>query len=139
MVGTKMLKLKEPIVIDDSAIASDGVVAVPQGPMANDHEASTSEVKLKNSKYTQPKWCPPGLSKSQNRILQRMRNHEKVEQEAEKLRDEWFNKECPMVPATKVWMPTQIDITVEPTTSIVPREDDANAIVSSKPSITSPS
>ena len=49
-----MLKLKEPIVIDDPTIASDGVVVVPQGPMANDHEASTSEFKLRESKYTQP-------------------------------------------------------------------------------------
>ena len=82
-----MLKLKEPTVIDDPAFSSNGVVAVPQGPMANDHEASASEVKLRDPKYTQPKWCPPGLSKFQKRKLQRMRNHEKVEQEAEKLRD----------------------------------------------------
>src|ERR1041385_707625 len=32
MVGTEMLKFKEPIVIDDPAISSDGVVGVPQGP-----------------------------------------------------------------------------------------------------------
>src|SRR4051812_30683024 len=44
MEGTEMLKLKEPIVIDDPVISSDGVMAVPQGPMANDHEASASEV-----------------------------------------------------------------------------------------------
>src|SRR4051812_10475918 len=44
-----------------------------------------------------------------------------------------------MVPAAKVWRPKQIDNTVDLTTPIVPREDDANAIVSSTPSITSPS
>ena len=68
-----------------------------------------------------------------------MRNHEKVEQEEEKLRDEWFNKERPMVPVAKVWRPKQVDRTVTPTTPTVPREGDANAIVSSTPSITSPS
>src|ERR1041385_1542301 len=139
MVGTEVLKLKEPIVIDDPAISSGGVVAVPQGPMTNDHEASTSEVEPRDPKYTQPKWCPPGISKSQKRRLQRMRSHEKVEQEAEKLRDEWFNEDRPMVPAAKVWRPKQIDNTVALPTPVVPREDDANAIVSSTPSITSPS
>src|SRR4051812_38464382 len=68
-----------------------------------------------------------------------MRNHEKVEQEEEKLRDEWFNEECPMVPATKVWRPKQIDNTVALSTPVVPREDGANAIVSSTPSMTSTS
>ena len=138
MIGTRKLKLKEPIVIDDPAVSTNDVVAVSQGPMANDHEASASEVKLRDPKYTQPKWCPPGLSKSQKRRLQCTRNHEKVEQEAEKLRDEWFNEERPMVPTAKVWRPKQIDNTMVLTTPIVPRKDDANAIVSSTSSITSP-
>src|SRR3954462_5094090 len=99
--------------------------------MANDHEANASEVKPRDPRYTQPKWCPPGLSKSQKRRLQRMRNHEKVDQEAEKLRDEWFNKERPMVLVANVWRPKQLDNTLALSTPAVPREDDAYVIVSS--------
>ena len=47
--------------------------------MVDDHEASTSKAKPRDPKYTQPKWCPPGLTKTMKRILQCMRNHEKVE------------------------------------------------------------
>ena len=83
VIGTEELKLKEPS-NDNSAVLNNGIVAipssdvlaVPQGPMANDHEASTSKAKPRDPKYTQPKWCPPGLSKTQKRRLQRMRNHE---------------------------------------------------------------
>jgi len=57
--------------------------------LANDHEASSSN---SASKYHQPRWCPPSLSHSQKRRLQRLRLHEQKEQEAKKLRDEYFNK-----------------------------------------------
>jgi len=39
--------------------------------LANDHEASSSG---SASKYNQPRWCPPGLSHSQKRRLQRLRH-----------------------------------------------------------------
>ena len=39
--------------------------------LANDHEASSSS---SASKYHQPRWCPPGLSHSQKRRLQRLRS-----------------------------------------------------------------
>ena len=68
-----------------------------------------------------------------------MRNHEKVEKEAEKLRDKWFNKERPMVPAKKVWRPKPIDSAMALSTPVVPREDDANTTVSSTTSIISSS
>ena len=41
--------------------------------LANDHEASSSGLA---NKYHQPRWCPPGLSHSQKRRLQRLRRQE---------------------------------------------------------------
>ena len=32
--------------------------------MVDDHEVSTSKAKPRDPKYTQPKWCPPGLTKT---------------------------------------------------------------------------
>ena len=68
--------------------------------LANDHEASSSS---SVSKYHQPRWCPPSLCHSQKRRLQCLRCQEQKEQEAEKLRDEHFNKYRPMVPQGKEW------------------------------------
>jgi len=53
------------------------------------------------SKYTQPRWCPSGLSHTQKRRLQRMRKKEFMEQQAE------------VVPARsttmkQVWRPKQV-------------------------------
>ena len=63
---------------------------------ANDHEAGSS--KSVADKYHQPRWCPSSLTHSQKRKLQRLRNKEKREQEAEKMRDEHLNKYKPMIP-----------------------------------------
>ena len=67
--------------------------------MADDHESSSSST----DKYSQPRWCPPGLTHTQKRRLQRMRRQEQKEQEAERLRDEQFNKYMPIIPQDKVW------------------------------------
>ena len=64
--------------------------------MANYHEAGSS--KSAADKYHQPRWCPSGLTHTQKRKLQRLRNKEKKEQEAEKMRDEHLNKYKPMIP-----------------------------------------
>jgi len=55
----------------------DTLVDVPsQKPvMANDHEAVSS--KSAADKYHQPRWCPLGLTHTQKRKLQRLRNKEK--------------------------------------------------------------
>ena len=37
----------------------------------------------KDSKYLKPRWCPSGLSHTQKRRLQRLRNKESMEQQAE--------------------------------------------------------
>ena len=78
------------------------LVDVPsQKPLIeNDHEAGSS--KSAADKYHQPRWCPSGLTHTQKRKLQRLRNKEK-EQDKEKMRDEDFNKYKPMFPQSKVW------------------------------------
>ena len=73
---------------------------------ANNHEAGGSKVV---DKYHQPCWCPEGLTHTQKRKLQRLRIKEKREQEAEKTRDEYFNKYRPMIPQGKVWQAKMID------------------------------
>ena len=59
----------------------DTLVDVPSQKlvMANDHEAGSS--KGAADKYHQPRWCPSGLTYTQKRKLQRLRNKEKKEQE----------------------------------------------------------
>jgi len=80
--------------------------------IANDHEASSSNNAV--DKYHQPRWCPPGLTQTQKRKLQRLRNKEKTEQEAEKMRDKHFNKYKPMVPQGKIWQVKSVDQPVGP-------------------------
>ena len=91
-------KGKEPMVIDKSATSSAPPIQKPF--TANNHEASGSKVA---DKYHQPRWCPEGLTHTQKRKLQCLLNKEKREQEAEKARDEYFNKYKPMIPQGKVW------------------------------------
>jgi hypothetical protein len=45
--------------------------------LANDHEANSSNLKDQDKeKYFQPRWCPPGLTHTQKRRLQRLRRQE---------------------------------------------------------------
>ena len=73
--------------------------------MDNDHEASSSN---STSKYFQPRWCPPGLTRTQRRKLQRLRAQEK-DQEFKRLRDKQFNNYRPMFPQGKVWRVKAVD------------------------------
>ena len=107
-------KGKESMVIDESAASS--VPPIQKPFTANNHETSGSKVA---DKYHQPRWCPEGLTHTQKRKLQCLRNKEKREQEAEKARDEYFNKYRPMIPQGKVWQAKATDqpvvLPVEPT------------------------
>ena len=94
-VGTR------PMVFDKSVNPS-----VQRPIMDNDHEASSSN---STSKYFQPRWCPPGLTRTQKRKLQRLRFQEKKEQEFKRLRDKQFNHCRPMVPQVKVWRVKVVD------------------------------
>ena len=74
---------------------------------ANDHEAGSS--KSVADKYHQPRCCPSSLTHTQKRKLQRLRNKQKKEQEAEKMRDDHFNKYRPMIPQGKAWQMKTVD------------------------------
>jgi len=82
--------------------------------MANDREASSSS---STSKYYQPRWCPPGLTRTQRRKLQRLRAQVKKEQEFKRLRDKQSNHYRPMVPQGKVWRVKTVD---QPARSVEP-------------------
>ena len=68
--------------------------------MGNDHQADSSS---SASKYFQPRWCPPVLTRTQKRKLQRLCFQEKKEQDIKKLRDKQINQRRLMVPQGKVW------------------------------------
>ena len=71
-----MIKANEPIVIEEPAV--EVMKEVPMGAATNDQEAESSK---RYSKYCQPKWCPPGLSKTKRRKLQRARHHKQKKRE----------------------------------------------------------
>jgi hypothetical protein len=81
-------------------VPSNQVVTPTQkGSVANDHETSGSKSR---PECFLPRWCPPSLTHTQRRKLQRLRLREKKE-ELEKKRDEDFNSYRPMVPQGKEW------------------------------------
>jgi hypothetical protein len=47
----------------------------------------------------EPHWCPPGLTPSQSRRIQRMRAQKLREEATEKERDKDFNTIRPMIPS----------------------------------------
>ena len=49
------------------------------------------------------------MTHTQKRKLQPLRNKEKKEQEAEKMRDDHFNKYRPMIPQGKAWQMKTVD------------------------------
>ena len=60
-----------PVIIEKPINVSQKLV------LANDHEASSSNLKDQDKeKYFQPRWCPPGLTHTQKRRLQRLRRQE---------------------------------------------------------------
>ncbi|KAK1668214.1 hypothetical protein QYE76_056373 [Lolium multiflorum] len=128
IIGTQELKLKEPVVVDEPANSKKVILTIPPRSSANDHEASTSKAKPRDPKYTQPKWCPLGLTKTKKRRLQRMRNQEKVEHTAEKQRDEVFDK-THLVPYKK-WVLKKVEGAAVPmtiaTTTTSSEEKDVN-------------
>ena len=111
-VDPENIKTNEVVQIGDTKVVVDNVgkksivfgksVNSPvQRPIrANDHQAGSSS---SASKYFQPRWCPPGSTRTQKKKLQRLRFQEKKEQEIQKLRDKQFNQCRPMVPQGKVW------------------------------------
>ena len=82
-----------------------------EGPMifgesANTTKKDTAIVKTADPKYSMPRWCPAGLTRSQKRKLQRLRAKESQEKEAEKT----FNDTHPLYPPPqKKWRPKAVE------------------------------
>jgi hypothetical protein len=99
-IGTMVVPIekdsKRPVVLNNQV----GTSAQKGSVATSDHEASGSG---SNSKYFLPRRCPPGLTHTQRRKLQRLRLREKKEKELEEQRDKIFNSYKPMVPQGKEW------------------------------------
>jgi hypothetical protein len=54
-------------------------------------------------KMPTPKWCLAGLTKTQRRRLQKMRQAELAEKREEDVCDKWFNQARPMTGIRKTW------------------------------------
>jgi hypothetical protein len=73
-----------------------------------DHGASNKSLA---SEYMQPRWCPLGLSHTQKRRLQRLRNQEIKEKEVKPLKEVNKKKEVPASPLLSIrkeWRPKQV-------------------------------
>jgi hypothetical protein len=55
------------------------------------------------SKRPAPQWCPRGITKTQKRRLQKMRERELAERQEEEERDYWFNCLRPMSKPKQTW------------------------------------
>jgi hypothetical protein len=87
---------KRPVVINNQVVTATQKGSV----VVNDHEASGRKSRLE---YFLPRWCPPSLTHTQRRKLQRLRLREKREKELEKQRDMIFNSYRSMVLQGKEW------------------------------------
>jgi AAA15 family ATPase/GTPase len=83
-----------------------------KGPMIFSESANTTKkvdtftIKTADPKYSMPRWCPAGLTRSQKRKLQRLRAKESQEKEAEKI----FNDTHPQyLPPQKKWRPKVVE------------------------------
>jgi hypothetical protein len=77
------------------------------GESANTNKKEGTAVnKIADPKYSMPRWCPMGLTRSQKRKLQRLRTKENQEKEVEKI----FNDTHPQYPPPqKRWRPKAVE------------------------------
>jgi hypothetical protein len=76
------------------------------GESANTTKKDTATIKTVDPKYSMPRWCLAGLTRSQKRKLQRLRVKESQEKEAEKI----FNDTHPLYPPPqKKWRPKVVE------------------------------
>ena len=66
ILSTETFTTQQPTVHSNP---TEPILVIAPKHSANDHEASTSQVKPIDPKYTQPRWCPSGLTKTQKRKL----------------------------------------------------------------------
>jgi hypothetical protein len=87
-IGRRKVKLHEEF--DGPIVINDQVDTLMEDATPDRGEEKTD--KVVDSKNLQPRWCPPGLTRSQKRKLQRLRLAEMREKERKKWRDELFNE-----------------------------------------------
>jgi hypothetical protein len=90
----------------DVVIQEDNKGPMIFGESANTTKKDTATIKTADPKYSMPRWCPAGLTRSQKRKLQRLRAKESQEKEAEKI----FNDTHPQYPPPqKKWRPKAVE------------------------------
>jgi hypothetical protein len=90
----------------DVVIHEDNKRPMIFGKSANTTKKDTTTNKTADPKYSMPRWCPAGLTRSQKRKLQRLRAKESQEKEAEKI----FNDTHPLYPPPqKKWRPKAVE------------------------------
>jgi hypothetical protein len=91
----------------DVVIQEDNKGSMIFGESANTtKKEDTTTIKTADPKYSMPRWCPAGLTRSQKQKLQRLRAKESQEKEAEKI----FNDTHPKYPPPqKKWRPKAIE------------------------------
>jgi hypothetical protein len=98
-IGTSQVKLggefNRPIINDDQ-------VDTVMEDVAPDREEQKAN-KVMDSKYLQPRWCPPGLTRTRRRKLQQLWLAQMREKEREKWRDELFDEIKPMTLPRQEW------------------------------------
>jgi hypothetical protein len=67
-IGTSQVKLGKEF---DGPVVIDGQVDMIMKDVVLDHETEKTG-NVVDSKYLQPRWCPPGLTRTQKRKLQRI-------------------------------------------------------------------
>jgi hypothetical protein len=84
---------------------SEGPIIFGESVNTNKTE-DTAAIKIANPKYSMPRWCPAGLTRSQKRKLPRLREKENEEKEVEKI----FNDTHPQYPPPqKKWRPKAVE------------------------------
>jgi hypothetical protein len=98
-IGTSQVKLSGEF--NGSIIINDRADIIMEDVSPDRGEEKTD--KVVDSKYLQPRWCPPDLTRTQKRKLQRLRFVEMWEMEQEKRRDELFDEIKPRTLPKQEW------------------------------------
>jgi hypothetical protein len=90
----------------DVVIQEDNKGPMIFGESANTTKRDTATIKTADPKYSMPRWCPVGMTRSQKQKLQRLRAKESQEKEAKKI----FNDTHPQYPPPqKKWRPKAVE------------------------------
>jgi hypothetical protein len=113
-IGTSQVKLSKEF--NGSIIINDRADTIVEDVSPDRGEEKTD--KVVDSKYLQPRWCPPGLTRTQKQKLQRLWLAEMWEREQEKRWDELFDEIKPRTLPKQEWRQKEASQhqTIEPAT-----------------------